>query len=192
MTAAAPLVVARVVSVNVGVPRLVEHRGRRAWTGIWKHPVAGRVAVRGVNLDGDEQADRRVHGGPDKAVYAYASEDYTWWAAELGRQLEPGTFGENLTLEGVDLGAARVGERWQVGSTVLEVAQPRTPCWKLGLRMGDDEFPARFLAAGRPGAYLRIVGEGEVGAADEVVSLHRPDDRPSLAEVAVERGRRRS
>ena len=95
----------RVVSVNVGRPRVVEWHGRAVETGIWKAPVTGRVAVRGVNLDGDDQADRRVHGGPDKAVYAYALEDYDWWAERLGRDLEPGTFGENLTVEGVDLGA---------------------------------------------------------------------------------------
>ncbi|CAN5217887.1 MOSC domain-containing protein [soil metagenome] len=163
------------LSVNVGSVRQVEYRGRVATTGIWKSPAPGRVAVRGVNLAGDEQGDRRVHGGADKAVYSYASEDYAWWAAELGRDLAPGTFGDNLTLTGVDLQAAVVGERWLVGTAVLEVSQPRTPCWKLGLRMGDDEFPARFAAAARAGTYLRIAREGEVGAGDEVVRFHRPD-----------------
>ncbi len=177
-------------SVNVGVVRQIEHRGRSARTGIWKHPVVGRVAVRGVNLDGDDQADRRLHGGRDKAVYAYAAEDYAWWAGELGHELEPGTFGENLTIEGGDLRAALVDERWLVGTAVLEVSQPRTPCWKLGLRMGDERFPARFTAAGRPGAYLRIVREGEVGAGDEVVSFHHPDHGVTLAQVAEDRGRR--
>lgn len=167
-------VVGEVRSVNVGAVRRVEHRGRSKRTAIWKHPVEGRVALRGVNLDGDAQADRRYHGGADKAVYAYSGIDYTWWAGELGRALEPGTFGENLTLDGVDLGAAVVGERWLVGTAVLEVCQPRTPCWKLALRMGDERFPARFTAAGRPGAYLRIAREGEVGPGDEVVSIHRP------------------
>lgn len=164
----------RVVSVNVGRPRSVRYRGRTRSTGIWKAPVLGRVAARGSNLDGDEQADRRVHGGADKAVYAYSRGDYTWWEAELGRRLDPGTFGENLTVDSIDLGAAVVGERWQVGSAELEVCQPRTPCWKLGIRMGDDTFPDRFEAAGRLGAYLRIIGEGEVGAGDDVVVVHQP------------------
>lgn len=176
--------------VNVGAIRHIEHRGRSARTGIWKHPVEGRVAVRGVNLEGDDQADRRLHGGRDKAVYAYAVEDYAWWAGELGHELEPGTFGENLTIEGGDLRGALVDERWLVGTAVLEVSQPRTPCWKLGLRMGDEHFPARFTAAGRPGAYLRIVREGEVGAGDEVVSFHRPDHGITLAQVAREQAHR--
>lgn len=182
-----PRVIGEVQSVNVGVPRLVEQRGRQKRTAIWKQPRRGRVAVRGVNLDGDHQADRRVHGGPDKAVYAYAGGDYDWWAGELGYAPEPGTFGENLTLEGIDLNAALAGERWLVGTAVLEVCQPRTPCWKLGLRMGDERFPARFTAAGRPGAYLRIAREGEVGAGDEVVSFRRPHHGVTIALVAQAR-----
>jgi MOSC domain-containing protein YiiM len=157
----------RVLSVNVGDVRTVEWRGRPVTTAIWKSPVEGRVDVRGVNLVGDDQADRRVHGGADKAVYAYAVEDYDWWATSTG-PLAPGTFGENLTTAGVDLTACRIGDRWQVGSAVLEVAQPRQPCFKLGIRMGDDAFPGRFAAAGRPGAYLRIVAPGDVGAGDEI------------------------
>lgn len=177
-------VIGLVGSVNVGVARTVEHRGRPKRTAIWKHPVSGRVAVRGVNLAGDDQADRKLHGGADKAVYAYSSLDYAWWADEVGRPLEPGAFGENFTLDGVDLRAAVVGERWLVGTAVLEVCQPRTPCWKLGLRMGDERFPARFTAAGRPGAYLRIAREGEVGAGDEVMAFHRPDHGVTIAQVA--------
>src|SRR5881397_225869 len=117
----------RLLSVQVGRPR-GEGRTR---TAIWKEPVDGRVAVRGVNLDGDDQADRTVHGGPDKAVYAYAEEDTGLWAAELGRDLGPATFGENLTTRGIDVSGAVVGERWRVGSTLLEVSQPRLPCAKL-------------------------------------------------------------
>src|SRR5215211_2557921 len=150
----------RVLSVNIGGVRQVEWRGREVTTAIWKHPVAGRVALRGVNLAGDDQADRSVHGGPDKAVYAYAREDYDFWRDEEGMETPPGLFGENLTVEGLDLSAAIVGERWSVGSTVLEVAQPRLPCFKLGIRMGDQRFLKRFLAASRMGAYLRVVREG--------------------------------
>jgi MOSC domain-containing protein YiiM len=166
---------ARVVSVNVGAPRTVEHLGRVVTTAIWKRPVTGRVAVRGVNLAGDDQADRSVHGGVDKAVYAYAREDYEWWAGELGTDaLQAGTFGENLTVSGLDLGAAEVGERWRVGSALLEVSEPRFPCFKLGIRMGDPTFLKRFAAARRPGLYLRIVEEGELGAGDDIEVVDRP------------------
>lgn len=143
-------------------------------TAIWKSPVEGRVQVRGVNLDGDDQADRSVHGGPDKAVYAYTAEDLRWWTDERGRDVGPGTFGENLTTLGIDLAGAVIGERWAVGSTLLEVAQPRIPCYKLGIRMGDRRFPAQFAAAGRPGAYLRIIEAGSVEAGDAIRVVSRP------------------
>jgi MOSC domain-containing protein YiiM len=136
--------------------------------------VAGRVAVRGVNIEGDDQADRRVHGGPDRAIYAYASEDTAWWEEELGRELGPGIFGENLTLSGIDVTGALVGERWKIGTVVVEVTSPRIPCWKLGKKMGDPLFIKRFARALRPGAYLRIVEEGELGAGDGVEIVERP------------------
>jgi MOSC domain-containing protein YiiM len=141
---------------------------------IGKSAVAGRVAVRGVNLAGDEQADRHVHGGPDKAIYAYASEDTAWWATVLGSELGAGAFGENLTTIGVDVSGAVIGERWQIGSSELEVCQPRQPCYKLGIAFGDPGMLRRFAHAGRPGAYLRIVQEGELGAGDEVEIVRRP------------------
>ena len=158
----------RVVSVNTGRPRPVERLGQLRQTAIRKEPVAERVAVRGVNVEGDEQADRKVHGGPEQAVYAYASEDYAWWERELGQALAPGTFGENLTTDGVDVSDARVGERWRIGQLLLEVTRPRLPCWKLGQRMGDQRFVARFGDEGRFGAYLRIVEEGDVAAGDVI------------------------
>ncbi|HEU4450212.1 MAG TPA: MOSC domain-containing protein [Gaiellaceae bacterium] len=173
-----------VVSVNVGRPRAVEWLGKRDTTAIWKEPVAGRVPVAGVNLAGDDQANRRFHGGPDKAVYAYAREDYDWWSDDLGRPVPPATFGENLTVEGVDVTGAVVGERWAVGSALLEVAGPRTPCWKLGARMEDADFPVHFAACGRPGAYLRIVEEGEVGAGDEVEVVRRPTHHLTVGRIA--------
>jgi len=142
------------------------------------------VAVRGVNLVGDDQADRAVHGGIDKAVYAYAREDAAWWELQLGRPVELGSFGENLTLTGVAVTEALVGERWEVGNVVLEVAQPRIPCFKLGARMNDPHFPQRFAEAGRPGAYLRIIQEGDVGQGDEVRVVHRPGHHLSVGEVA--------
>ena len=172
------------VSVNVGGPREIEWLGKRGTTAIWKAPVEGRVPVAGVNLAGDDQADRRFHGGEDKAAYAYAREDYDWWSRELDRPLEPGTFGENLTLEGLDVTAAVVGERWEIGSALLEVAQPRTPCWKIGARMDDPDFPVWFAAAGRPGAYLRIVAEGDLGTGDAVEVVHRPGLGLTIGDVA--------
>jgi len=167
----------RLLSVNVGRPRPVVTGRRTVQTAIWKRPAEGRVAVRGVNLDGDDQADRSVHGGPDKAVYAYAIEETRRWERELGRDLGPGAFGENLTVEGLDVSGAILGDRWHVGTALLEVVQPRLPCFKLGLRMGDPSFVKRFGQASRPGAYLRIVEEGELGAGDtvELDAAARPD-----------------
>ena len=163
-----------VVSVNVGEPQEVEWAGRRVQTAIWKSPTDGRVLVDHDNLAGDAQADLRVHGGPDKAVYAYASEDYRWWEGELDAPVEPATFGENLTTEGVDLAQVVIGERWRVGTTQLEVAQTRQPCFKLGIRMGDAGFVERFDRARRFGVYLRIRAIGNVGVGDEILLLSRP------------------
>jgi MOSC domain-containing protein YiiM len=176
---------AKVVSVNVGTPRTVEHQGRTVTTAIWKRPVSGRVAVRGVNLAGDDQADRSVHGGIDKAVYAYAHEDYEWWGSELGTEtLAAGTFGENLTVSGLDLNAAEVGERWRVGSALLEVSEPRFPCFKLGIRMDDPRFLKRFASARRPGLYLRIVEQGELGAGDAIDVVERPGQGVTIGRFA--------
>lgn len=174
----------RVVSVNVGVPRPVSWRGRIVHTAIFKYPVDGRVPLLGVNLVGDDQADRQVHGGPDKAVYVYAREDRDWWAGELGRGLDPGAFGENLTVTGTAVTDAVIGERWRIGTAELEVCGPRVPCYKLGIRMDDDGYPRRFAAAGRPGAYLRILVSGSVGAGDDVVVAHRPDHGVTVRDVA--------
>jgi len=183
MTAETTLAVVR--SVNVGLPRQVEWRDLQITTAIWKEPVAGAIRVEGVNLVGDDQADRRVHGGTDKAVYSYATEDYDWWGERVG-PLGPGTFGENLTTTGIDLTGAFIGDRWHVGSAVLEVSQPRTPCFKLGIRMGDDTFTRKFALAGRPGAYLRIVQAGELEAGDEIRVI--PATSPSITVGALAAG----
>ena len=160
---------ARLVSVNVGTPQDHRHGDRVVNTAIVKRPVSGRVPVRGVNLAGDDQADRRVHGGTDKAVYAYGAEDLSWWEEQIGREIEPGTFGENLTVSGLDLREAEVGDRWSVGSVELEVSEPRIPCFKFAMVMGDPGWPGTFTKVGRPGTYLRIVGEGDLGAGDEII-----------------------
>lgn len=175
----------KIVSVNVGRPRAFVLKGREYTSSIWKEPVEGRVAVRGVNVDGDDQADRKVHGGDDKAVYAYASEDYTWWSDELGRTLGPGTFGENLTTSGIDLRECLVGERWRVGTVGLEVSQPRMPCFKLGFKMDDPMFPNRFSRAERWGTYLRIIEDGDLGAGDEIEILSRPDHHVTVGLIGA-------
>src|SRR5262249_37041271 len=173
----------KVLSVNVGTMREFDYNGRPARSAIWKAPAVGRVAARGVNLAGDDQADRRAHGGPDKVVYAYAAEDARWWEREIGRALAAGEFGENLTTEGMEVNDALVGERWRIGTTVLEVSEPRIPCWRLGVRMHDKTFPRRFTGALRPGAYLRIVTEGELGAGDEIRVVERPGHDLTVRDV---------
>lgn len=173
----------KVLSVNVGGVREFEYNGHPAKSAIWKSPVSGRVAVRGINLEGDIQADRKAHGGPDKAVYAYASEDIKWWESQIGRSLPHGVFGENLTTEGIEVNQALVGELWEIGSVVLEVSEPRVPCWRLGVRMDDKQFPRYFTEALRPGTYLRIVVEGELAAGDEIRVTERPDHNLTVQDV---------
>jgi MOSC domain-containing protein YiiM len=173
----------RILSVNVGRAREFQFSGRPAKSAIWKSPVAGRIAAHGVNLDGDEQADHEAHGGPDKAVYAYAVEDARWWEQEIGRSLTFGEFGENLTTEGIEVNDALVGERWEIGTTVLEVSEPRIPCWRLGVRMNDQMFVRRFAGALRPGVYMRIIVEGDVGAGDEIRVVERPDHDLTIRDV---------
>jgi MOSC domain-containing protein YiiM len=190
----------RVVSVNVGRPKPLITGRRVIESAIVKAPVEGAVAVRGVNLEGDDQADRSVHGGPDQAVYAYASEDIAFWSDVTGLDLGGGwgrIFGENLTTAGIDVSGARIGERWRIGTVELRVTGPRIPCFKLEARIGVRGFQKQFLHAGRPGAYFAIVEEGELRAGDPVEVVHRPEhdvtprlivetmwlDRARLAEV---------
>ncbi len=172
------------LSVNVGRVESLEHHDRTVTTGIFKRSVAGRVATHGVNLDGDDQADRSVHGGPDRALYAYAAEDLEWWGDQLGTPMAAGTMGENLTTVDVDVTGAVVGERWRIGTVLLEVTAPRVPCFKLGIRMGDGRFPQHFAGAGRPGAYLRIIEHGELGAGDAIAIEDRPAHDVTVGLVA--------
>jgi len=175
---------ARVVSVNLGVVREVLFHGEMRTTAIWKEPVDHRVAVRTLGLAGDEQADQINHGGTGKAVYAYGAEDRQWWEAELGAPLSPGVFGENLSVVGIPINDSVIGERWRVGSAVLQVVQPRFPCWKLGLRMGDSRFTKRFLDAGRAGAYLSVEHEGTVAVGDPIELLSQPRHSLTVGLVA--------
>src|SRR3989442_9769993 len=155
----------RVVSVNASLPKTVEWRGRKVTTAIFKEPVEGRVRIRRTGLVGDRQADPSVHGGPTKAVYAYPSEHYPFWRRELGRADLPwGSFGENLTTEGLDERTLRVGDQLRVGSAVLKVTQPRMPCYKLAIRFGRLDMVRRFLPGGRLGFFLPVPEKGGVGA----------------------------
>lgn len=174
---------ARVESVNVGRSSGLLAAGQLVMTGIFKDPVAGRVRVRGMNLDGDEQADLAVHGGSDQAVYAYRVDDLEHWAGVQGHPIAPGSMGENLTISGLDPTEAVIGERWSLGSAVLEVTGPRVPCYKLGIRMGDPGFVKRFAKARRPGAYLRVVVPGELGAGDAIEAVDRPDHGITVGDV---------
>lgn len=175
----------RVLSVNVGLPREVTWRGKTVMTGIYKEPVTGPVHVRTLNLDGDRQADLRVHGGRDKAVYAYPSEFYELWRQERpDHDFRFGQFGENLTTEGLLDGEVSVGDRFRVGSAELVVTQPRLPCFKLGIKMGRDEFVTDFLERGLYGYYLAVAREGAVQAGDPIVALHRDPRGFGVTQVA--------
>jgi MOSC domain-containing protein YiiM len=173
-----------VLSVNLADVREIEWRGQRVRTGIWKLPADGPVQAGPMGLEGDVQADRSVHGGVDMAIYVYAREEIDWWEAELGRPLEDGIFGENLTVRDVDVSGALVGERWRVGQALCEVSQPRIPCFKLGKRMDDPRFLKRFAQARRPGAYLRVLEGGAIGAGDAIEVLERPGHDVTVRLVA--------
>ena len=174
----------KLISVNIGMPRPVPHEGRVVSTGIFKESVAGPVFLRRLNLDGDGQADLRVHGGADKAVYAYPLEHYAFWARELGRNdFSHGQFGENFTITGWLEDAVCIGDEFQIGAVRVLVTQPRSPCFKLGIRMGDDQFPARFAAANRTGFYLRVLREGRVAAGDAIERVAHDTDSLSVRDV---------
>ncbi len=166
---------ARVETVCVSGTDLPAVPGRKpVRTGIDKRPVDGAVAVHQLGLDGDVQVNRRHHGGEGQAVYAYAQEDADWWVAELGRELPPGRFGENLRTSGIDLTGAVLGERWRIGTTVLEVTAPRIPCANFARFWNEPDLVKRFTARGTTGAYLRVLETGELGAGDLIEIVERP------------------
>jgi len=173
-----------VVSVNVGLPRIVKWRGKAVSTGIFKEPVVGRVAVRRLNLDGDRQADLSVHGGPDKAIYAYPSEHYPYWRERLPDTDVPwAAFGENLTTTGLSEDTVHIGDRFRVGSAELVATQPRTPCYKLGLRFGRPDMVRLFHKSGRSGIYFAVLEEGDVAAGDAITLLRRATGSLSVADI---------
>lgn len=176
--------VMQVTSVNVGLPREVVWKSRTVMTGIFKEAVAGRVAVRRLNLEGDRQADLTVHGGPEKAVYAYPAEYYSFWREQFPEMDLPwGMFGENLTVEGLLDETVHIGDRFQVGSAHLVVTQPRLPCYKLGLKFGRDDILKRFLQSGLTGFYFAVLKEGEVGAGDLIRLLHRDEHQVKVTDI---------
>ncbi|MBZ5600016.1 MAG: MOSC domain-containing protein [Acidobacteriia bacterium] len=174
----------KLISVNVGKPRRVPWRGDSVATAIFKEPVDYAVQLWRLNLDGDRQADLTVHGGPDKAVYAYPSEHYEFWRRELpDTELPGGMFGENFTTEGLQEDTTCIGDRFRVGSAQLTVTQPRMPCYKLGIRFGRDDMIKRFLASGRTGFYFAVLEEGKARVGDTVELLHRDPNHVSVTDV---------
>jgi MOSC domain-containing protein YiiM len=172
------------ISVNVGLPRTVQWRNQPVTTGIFKSPVEGPVALRRHNLDGDEQADLSVHGGPTKAVYVYSTQHYDYWRNELPDvELDWGHFGENLSVEGMDEASIHIGDEFSVGTARLVVTEPRMPCFKLGVRFGRADMPKRFLQSGRSGFYFGVVQEGEVEAGDTLERLSTHPDGLTVADV---------
>ncbi len=176
----------KLISVNVGLPREVEWRGRTVRTSIWKTPIDGRVRVGRLNLEGDRQSDLSVHGGAEKAVYVYPSEHYAYWGRELpSMDLPWGAFGENLTTEGLLEDAVKIGDRLRIGSAELVVTQPRMPCYKLGVRFGREDMVKRFLKSGRTGFYLAVLREGEVGSGDPIELTQRDDHDVTVADISA-------
>lgn len=174
----------KIVSLNVARPRLVVYKGTTVNTGIFKEPVSGPVRLRTLNLDGDCQADLSVHGGRDKAVYGYPSEHYPDWRRELSRLVLPGgMFGENFTTMGLAEDDLHVGDRFQVGSSIVMVRQPRTPCYKLAVKFQLDDILERFLLSGRSGFYFSVEQEGSVAADDEFQLLARNQDGITISEM---------
>ncbi len=176
----------KLISVNAGLPREIFWKNRVVTTGIFKEPVAGRAAVRQHNLDGDQQADLSVHGGPEKAIYAYPSEHYDFWRGELPEvDLPWGMFGENLTTEGLSEAEVNIGDRFRIGSCALQVTQPRMPCFKLAAKFNRDDIIKRFLDSGRSGFYFAVIEEGDLGAGDIIERIHRDGDDLTVAAVVA-------
>jgi ferredoxin-NADP reductase/MOSC domain-containing protein YiiM/ferredoxin len=175
---------ARLLSVNVGLPRDIAWKGRTVQTGIWKNPVAGRCRVGRLNLDGDGQGDLAGHGGEHRAVFVYQIESYRYWQEQLERSdFVYGQFGENFTIEGLADDAVCIGDRFQIGSALFEVTQPRVTCFRVGIRMNEPRMAALLTSSGRPGFYFRVLREGEVAAGDEIVKVGAAGERMTVAEI---------
>src|SRR6476660_7062754 len=176
----------KIISVNVGAPRIVMNDGDPVSTGIFKMPVPGRVMLRTLNLDGDRQADLSVHGGPSKAVYVYPSEHYDYWKHELPEMKLPwGMFGENFTTAGLFESELNIGDKFRVGSAVVMVTEPRMPCYKLGIKLNRPDIIKRFLASERTGFYFAVLQEGEVGAGDPIELMEKSARSVRVSDIAL-------
>ena len=174
----------RLLSVNVGLPRDIEWRGRIVRTGIWKDSVLGRCRVSRLNLAGDGQGDLAGHGGEQRAVFVYQIDSYRYWQQQLQRtDFVHGQFGENFTVDGLADHEVCIGDRYQIGSALFEVTQPRVTCYRVGIRMNEPRMPALLTSSGRPGFYFRVLQEGEVGAGDAIVKVGEAKERMTVAEI---------
>jgi MOSC domain-containing protein YiiM len=174
----------KVLSISVGTPREIEWNGKKVLTSIFKSPIAGPVHARTLNLDGDAQSDLTVHGGVDKAIYVYPSEHYPFWREQLGGiDLPPGSFGENLTTEGLLEDAVSIGDKFRVGSAEFMVTQPRMPCFKLGIRFGRSDMIKRFLNSRRSGFYVSVLKEGELAPGQSIERIERGEPVVAVADI---------
>src|SRR5499433_697584 len=175
---------AQLLSVNVGLPRDIEWKGKRVYTAVWKGAVRGRRKVGKLNIDGDGQGDLQGHGGEHRAVLVYQIDSYRYWERELGRQdFVFGQFGENFTVEGLADDAVCIGDRFRIGSALFEVTQPRVTCYRVGIRTKEPRMPALLTSSGRPGFYFRVLQEGDVGAGDEIVKVGEAKEPMTVAEI---------
>ena len=175
---------ARLLSVNVGLPRDIPWQGKTVHTAVWKEPVQGRRMVRRLNIDGDGQGDLAGHGGEHRAVFVYQIDSYRYWQGHLRRtDFTYGQFGENFTVDGLSDGEVCIGDRYRVGSALFEVSQPRVTCYRVGIRMNEPQMAALLVAHGKPGFYFRVLEEGEVEAGDEIVQVAAGPERMTVAEV---------
>ncbi|HZD35300.1 MAG TPA: MOSC domain-containing protein [Nitrososphaeraceae archaeon] len=174
----------KILSVNVSLPKEIDFEGQRVITGIFKEPIEGRIKLRTLNLDGDKQADLAVHGGLDKAVYAYPIEHYVFWREVFPTmELPYGMFGENLTIEGLMENEVSVGDSFEIGSSKVMATQPRMPCYKLGIKFRRMDIIKKFLASGRSGIYFKVLEEGEIGAGDPIVQIKKDTSQVAISDI---------
>ncbi|MEM7304998.1 MAG: MOSC domain-containing protein, partial [Pseudomonadota bacterium] len=176
----------KIESINIAKPIEIDYAGRKVETGIYKTPVSQSVVVSKLGLDGDHIIDKSVHGGEDQAVYLYSQDDNEWWSKTLNRTIEPGTFGENLTISSFSTDMLKIGDRLHINSVVLEITAPRTPCYKLANKMGDPKFVKTFVQAVKPGAYARVIEEGELNVGDEVTIEKCTQDYALIHDIFIE------
>src|SRR5947199_9070130 len=178
------MTMARLLSVNVGLPRDIEWQGKTVHTAVWKTPVQGRRMVRRLNIDGDGQGDLAGHGGEHRAVFVYQIDSYHYWQSQLARNdFVYGQFGENFTVDGLSDQEVCIGDRYRIGGAIFEVTQPRVTCYRVGIRMDEPRMPALLVSHGRPGVYLRVLGEGEVEAGGQIVQVAAGPERMTVFEI---------